>query len=227
MNNSALYLPREPGVYIIRLNNGACYVGKTLKSIYTRVRHHLNASSRLNKSQVIHQAISKHGISQIISLPCGGASPDEISRLEVAQIQAHRDGDIKLYNMTDGGDGKPGFSWSEKTRAKIVPALTLSWDEKRKAKAREMAACPQRKALVSSSQKASWTKEKREAQRQRMRANAPAKKLTEAQVLLIWAELANGQSCAFLGRKYGVTPEAISAIKTGKNWHHVTGANRH
>jgi len=226
MLNQTAHLPREPGVYVIRLNNGGCYVGKTLNSIYTRVRHHLNAAKRDCASQVIHKAISRHGVAQIISLPCGGADPENIASLEIEQIARERSAAVKLYNMTDGGDGKPGFVWSSQTRKRIVPALKASWTEDRKQAARENAKCPVRKANVSASQKASWTQDKREAQRLRMRKNAPAKKLTEDQVLLIWADLQAGQSCASIGRQYGVTPEAISAIKLGKNWSHVTGATR-
>ena len=125
--------------------------------------------------------------------------------------------------LTDGGDGKPGFKWADDTRAKIVPALTASWTDARKSDARARAASPAYKSLVSASQKATWTQEKKDAQRDRMRMNAPARKLTEGDVKSIASMLNDKQTCASISRIYGVTPEAISAIKTGKNWSYVTG----
>lgn len=43
-------------------------------------------------------------------------------------------------------------------------------------------------------------------------------KLTETDVRTIRARLATGEQCSVIGPRYGITPEAVSAIKTGKNW---------
>lgn len=47
---------------------------------------------------------------------------------------------------------------------------------------------------------------------------SPAAKLTEEQVQTI---LTSGQRGVDLARTFGVTPAAVSAIRTGKNWRHV------
>ena len=47
-------------------------------------------------------------------------------------------------------------------------------------------------------------------------------KLTEAQVICIIEALSNGEKCTHLAPVYGVTREAISRIKNGKNWKHLT-----
>lgn len=46
-------------------------------------------------------------------------------------------------------------------------------------------------------------------------------KLSEEQVREIKVSLSDGASCASLGRKYSVTPQAISRIKFGHNWSHL------
>ena len=217
-------LPRLPGVYCIWLSNGGAYVGKTLLSIRSRVRHHMRRADGCAPKQYVHCAVKKHGISRIDVVVCGSdLTPGHISDAEIAEIDRLRGARVKLYNLTDGGDGKPGFKWADDTRAKIVPALTASWTDARKSDARARAANPAYKDIVSASQKATWTQEKKDAQRDRMRMNAPARKLTEGDVKSIASMLNDKQTCASISRIYGVTPEAISAIKTGKNWSYVTG----
>jgi hypothetical protein len=60
-------------------------------------------------------------------------------------------------------------------------------------------------------------------------SDASRTKLTEQQVIAIKQDL---EKLSYLGmvrdiaKKYGVVPEAISAIKHGKNWRHITIANR-
>lgn len=215
-------LPSGPGVYCLWLGNGGAYVGKTLSSIRGRVMAHIRASQREKKPQVVHVAIAKHGCTRIDVVMEGG-SADDVSACEVATIHRMKAEGVKLYNLTDGGDGKPGFKWASDTREKIVPALKASWTDARKDIARKRQSDPTFRARVSSAQKASWSEEKRKAQRDRLRDNAPARKLTRSDVETIADMLRSGKSCASIGRAYGVTPEAISAIKTGKNWSYVTG----
>lgn len=215
-------IPPKPGVYCLWLGNGGAYVGKTLSSVRGRVMSHISASRRDGKPQVVHAAIARHGCLRVDVVSIGG-SPEEISDCEVATIHRMKLDGVRLYNMTDGGDGKPGYKWDNETRGKIVPALKASWTDGRKAAARERQSDPKFREGVSRAQKASWTEEKRLAQRDRLRASAPARKLTRDDVEEIATLLRGGKSCASIGRQYGVTPEAISAIKTGKNWSYVTG----
>lgn len=215
-------LPTCPGVYCIWLSNDAAYVGKTLNSIRCRVMFHVRASDRDRKSQVIHAAMKKHGCKRIDIIFTNG-SPEQISNAEIDEIDRLTRAGVKLYNLTAGGDGTPGYKWGEVTRSKIVPALKASWTEERKSAAKAMHADPEFKAKFAKSHRLLWTEEKRSAQRDRLRENAPARKLTRENVEDIALLLKAGSSCASIGRKYGVTPEAISAIKTGKNWSYVTG----
>lgn len=46
-------------------------------------------------------------------------------------------------------------------------------------------------------------------------------KLTPRKVKNIVKHLDNGGTCAYLGRKYGVTAAAISNIKSGQSWAHI------
>jgi endogenous inhibitor of DNA gyrase (YacG/DUF329 family) len=57
--------------------------------------------------------------------------------------------------------------------------------------------------------------------RQARGENSARSKLKENEVIDIKKMLAEGIKRGEIASKYGVTPEAISAIKTGKNWKHV------
>jgi hypothetical protein len=54
----------------------------------------------------------------------------------------------------------------------------------------------------------------------------PTAKLNEASVKEIMILLAAGESQREIGKRYGVTQMAVSAIKTGRNWSHVTQENQ-
>lgn len=216
------HLPAGPGVYCVWLTNGGAYVGKSLNSIRARVAHHIKRAASPSPPQYVHRAIAKHGVSRV-DVEFQSGSPDDVASAEKECISKLKSSGVKLYNLTVGGDGKPGFKWSAATRAKIVPSLKASWTKSRKREASERANAPEYRSRVSASQKASWTDEKRKAQRDRMRATAPCRKLTSDDVVDIARRLSGGASCASISRLYGVTPEAISAIKTGKNWSYVTG----
>lgn len=47
--------------------------------------------------------------------------------------------------------------------------------------------------------------------------------LTEDDVRFIYQALLDGDSQVLLARDFDVTPQSISAIKTGRTWSHVTG----
>lgn len=47
--------------------------------------------------------------------------------------------------------------------------------------------------------------------------------LDEADVLQILKKLKAGETCASIGREFGVSRAAISKIKSGKNWGHISG----
>lgn len=53
----------------------------------------------------------------------------------------------------------------------------------------------------------------------------PCRKLSSSDVRLIRQLLSNGQTGASIARHYGVTPEAIYAIRSRKNWAHVGDEN--
>lgn len=58
--------------------------------------------------------------------------------------------------------------------------------------------------------------------RVRLGSKHPLARLDEVAARDIYHSLHNGASVTELGRKYGVSPGTISAIKSGKTWRHIT-----
>lgn len=54
----------------------------------------------------------------------------------------------------------------------------------------------------------------------------PKSKLTEADVVLVCEEIANGKSQRQMARELGVSPSVINGVVNGKAWTHVTGGIR-
>lgn len=56
--------------------------------------------------------------------------------------------------------------------------------------------------------------------------SVPAAKLKPEQVRIIWDQIQSGQRSSKIAERFGVTRGAISAIKRGETWTHITGAQR-
>lgn len=214
--------PSTPGLYVLHFPNGKKYVGVTRNSLRTRLLHHCNAALAGRTKQAVRAAIAKYGLdSVLVSFPQNDGPLLEAEKALVAAMVA--DGH-HLYNQTDGGEGVCGFSHSPNTRKAMSSSARQSWTDERRNAASRLLRSPEVRTRMVENQKRSWTSERRARMAQMVRARSA--KLDESKVGQVVKLLADGQSCASIARQYGVTPEAISAIKHGKNWSHVSGIAR-
>jgi len=84
------------------------YVGKGFNS---------RAISKHNRNKYWHNVVNKHGY--YIEYAAKDLSEEEAFELEIFLIQECKLSDIKLVNMTDGGEGSSGFKHSEESLEKI------------------------------------------------------------------------------------------------------------
>jgi hypothetical protein len=215
-------VPDRPGIYVFEFANGKKYVGASRLSARVRVAAHINAALAGRTKMPVRAAIAKHGLEalSVSFIACEGC-PLEAERALIARFRSEG---AALYNATDGGEGIVGFSHAPEVKAAMSRAARNSWTNERRRKASETLRKPEVRERLSASQKRSWDNARRDAMARQLRDRSA--KLDEASVLEIVRRLSEGQSCASLGRAFGVTPEAISAIKHGKNWGHVTGITR-
>lgn len=116
--------------------NGNTYIGKTILSLHQRKTGHLNYVNNQNSETYFHRALRKHGIDNFewsIIQTC--ITENHLNLAEQAYIELYKMNGVKLYNMTEGGEGvrlcgeKNGFygkKHSEETRD--------HWSEIRKGK---------------------------------------------------------------------------------------------
>lgn len=105
-------------VYVyFRPNGTPCYVGKGQGK---RWREHLKKSS----NPILAKIIKKHGANLPVVKVRDDLSSDEALAVEVALIAAigRKAHGGPLANLTDGGDGKPGYVMGAATREKIGKA---------------------------------------------------------------------------------------------------------
>jgi hypothetical protein len=124
-------------IYIIENRvNGHAYVGKT-KVPEKRWKRHKDAASKCSeKSSWLYKAMSKHGVENF-EFRIIDEHEDEAYALKVLEpmwIKRMKDSGVHLYNMTDGGDGIPGYTHSSATIKKISESnkgRKLSEEQKR------------------------------------------------------------------------------------------------
>jgi group I intron endonuclease len=109
-------------IYVIENKvNGHAYIGKT-KVPEKRWKKHKDAARECNEqSSWIYKAMSKHGIENFEFRIIDEHEDEEyaLKVLEPLWIKRMKDAGVHLYNMTDGGDGIPGYTHSKESRAKI------------------------------------------------------------------------------------------------------------
>ena len=92
--------------------NGKVYVGKTMGSVNWRWNEHRSKASA-GFPYYFYRAIRKYGPESFLVEVIGSANtPQELSCMETEAILAHRANQPNHgYNMTQGGDGTPGYRW--------------------------------------------------------------------------------------------------------------------
>jgi group I intron endonuclease len=114
-------------------------LGITKHSIEHRIKIHIRAS-RSDRKLAIYNAIRKYGEDSFKVQVLAMAHPDDLPKLEIDAIREHGTFGINGYNLTAGGEGTLGrsFTVSEETKAKIskttkgIKRTPLSEEAKRK-----------------------------------------------------------------------------------------------
>lgn len=214
--------PSGPGLYEIGFPNGRAYIGMTTKSVRVRLIWHLNAARRGGSRQAVHAALAKYA-GQVTFRTLHVGDGQSLHDAEVEWIAARKLSGVALYNLTTGGEGTSGFRHGPAVRVKQSVSAQKSWTEDRKRAASEALLQSATNQRLRSAQKKSWTIERRAEFGLGMRKRCPSRKLSQDDVLWVAERLRAAETCASLARCLNVTPEAISAIKTGKNWGYLTG----
>ena len=107
-------------LYKLLFPNGKSYIGITKYSVEHRIKIHIRAS-RSGKKLAIYNAIRKYGEDSFEVQVLAMAHPDDLPRLEISAIREYGSFGINGYNLTAGGEGTLGrsFTVSEETKAKI------------------------------------------------------------------------------------------------------------
>lgn len=211
-------LPDRGGLYLIRFQSGAEYIGMSADSMRCRLSSHQWKASR-SRGHALHAAMRAHP-DWVAMVLVEDSDPEFLALAEQEAIASRRRAGIRLYNLTESGEGAPGWRHSRATRQRMAESARASWTEERKSAA---SSALKGNLRMREAQIESWSSERRNSHAARMRAACPTRKLSDTEAVTISARLTAGESCASIARSYGITPEAVSAIKTGKNWSHVTG----
>lgn len=114
-------------IYALRGDNRFVrYVGKTIKSLESRLSDHLSAARRgdnSHKGRGIRKILSSGSIPSItlIEITEGNGSKEE--RYWIKYFRSHK---IDLWNETEGGEGIAGFHHSRRTRKRIGASNKIS-----------------------------------------------------------------------------------------------------
>lgn len=134
---------------IQNLINGKLYIGKTVRPLAKRWKHHLSDHVRVDTR--LYRAMRKYGPDhfRITVLSDGDLDHDSLLRREIAYIRLFGTTDPKLgYNLHPGGAGTSHHATSQETRQKI---RLSKLGKERSAKARgnmSLAAKEQRRTLT-------------------------------------------------------------------------------
>ncbi len=107
-------------LYKLTFPNGKSYIGITKHSIEHRIKIHIRAS-RSGRKLAIYNAIRKYGEDSFKVHVLAMDNPDNLPMLEINAIKKYGTFGVGGYNLTAGGEGTLGrsFTVSEETKAKI------------------------------------------------------------------------------------------------------------
>ena len=114
----------------VNLINGHSYIGKTMQTLHRRSRRHVNDAKR-GEGAYFARAILKYGEDKFNwQVLFESDDQNELYQKEREFISLRG-----YYNLTDGGEGTPGYVPTPETRAKLAAASTgaVFSEERRKA----------------------------------------------------------------------------------------------
>ena len=222
-------LPRStPGVYSVTcLANGWVYIGST-QSIRMRWKTHKShlRNGRHNIPQ-LQADWDKYGPDAFICEVVTVVPENEERRDREQEHIDARWGHGKFYNLSPSARDNTGHRFTAEQGARVSAALAgvPKSDEHRANLWANREATPEFVALRSRNGHMQKGRSKSEETRAKMSATQYAGRpvLTEEIVRNLKRDLAAEEMTgAQIARKYGITPGAVSSIKHGRNWAHVT-----
>ena len=205
-----------PGWQIYRMTNkanGKSYIGQTTKTAEARFKEHVYTAKNTPSDWHFAKAIRKHAAAvwdvEVIDFAFSEAEAHEKECALIAQFNTVSEG----YNSTSGGEGAPGYQWTEEQRQRASESAYQRTEEHRAA---------QRKVLLKAQEKiveTRQTQEYRVAQRERnLGENNPmfGRKHSDERRAQISEQMA-GERNSFFGKKHSeATKQKIRDTKAGK-----------
>lgn len=129
MKNYKIYLLSDP------ITNEIRYVGQTCNSLKNRLAQHV--SSIKNQNDTCYRtnwikSLNKQKLIPNIILIKENLNKTECNELEKYYIKFYKDQNIKLTNMTEGGEGSVGFKHTLETKQKLSKMKKLMMTEEYK-----------------------------------------------------------------------------------------------
>lgn len=197
-------------VYLIEnLVNGKLYPGKTQNVQKRWSKHKVIANGGKNKYPThyhyLHASMAKHGIENFIITTLSSHELEaEALTEEIRLIAQYKAKGYRLYNLTDGGEGISGYTFSAESKQKMSVA--------KKGKPISNEARLSRLGKITSEE----TKQKISlAQRGEQ---APSVKLTREKVIIIRQLFSQGISQTAISKQFNVSQTTISRICSYKTW---------
>lgn len=195
--------------------NNKIYIGITTKEI-DRWKKHLNVakSPGTNKSSYsyIHKAINKYGEENFtFEIFDYFESKEDMIAAEIYWISKYKEAGVKVYNLTNGGDGVFGYKYSEKQLKAKSDCMKGKFDN-----------CKNpfygKNHTAESKSKISKNRLENKNNLNYFGENCSQSVLTENNVINIINEYNAGENTLKLAEKYNVTHSNINKILDGKTW---------
>mgnify|MGYP001609994631 CR=1 FL=1 len=215
---------------ITNLFNKKAYIGITIRPFASRWYNHLYAAEN-GSSAIIHKAIRKYGASQFeVKTLYEATSEKELMTCEKGLIAAHGTMMPHGYNMTSGGEGFKKLdcrTGEEHPMAKLTESMVQFLREPKNATYSTRSLLKEFNINISpvacdnARIGKTWqtlNKTLPPISKFHIRENRENQKLLISDVAIIKSLIEIGKTQKSIGDIFGVTREAISGIKQGKNW---------
>lgn len=106
-------------LYRLTFPNGKVYIGITVRTVMARLRAHVRYAIAGKNLCPVHRALLKFGVDAVVVETLSTAPRAELPALEIAAIAQHNCRVPAGYNVSPGGEGKPGVPKSEEHKAKM------------------------------------------------------------------------------------------------------------
>lgn len=199
-------------VYVVynRIND-FIYIGKTKYDHITRFKQHIKEANLGKSNTRFHKAIRKYGADNFSCLPLIKrreiTSEDALYEAENFIIKTFKENGANLYNLSEGGVGRKGHSFSEESRLKLSSSVKKLWEDP---KYRERANKNKSENLSKR-----WTDE-------RFLSENKLTTISVEQVLLVKDLFLKGNTRKEISKIVNKPYGQICAIVSGRQWNFIT-----